>query len=649
MANPTFTMIGTNSFGLSDIGSEAAPVLVDLDGDGDLDLLVGNADGNTVFFRNNGTTLSPAFTLDSTNPFGIINVSAGGALPGLADIDGDGDLDLFIGNHAGTTLFFRNNGTAQAPTFLLEGTGLFGIQNAGSYGAPSFADLDCDGDLDLLIGNANGNILLYRNNGSTQAPTFSLEATNPFGLAGDLDGYASPALADINGDGLVDLITKSNVSVNVGTAAAPTFSLFATNPYGNPGPGAYPRPALGDLDGDGDRDLVIGVDGGDMEYFRNVAPVIVALGDGGNTIALSQINTLTGGAGTDLVSLVDIGATFLVTGVETLTGSSATDLVMLGGGGNTLLVRRIETLTGGSGTDVLTLGTGSNVMTVNGVETINGGSGLDIVTLGDSAGNTLTVWRLETLIGNSGTDVVTLGSAGVTLLVDGVETVTGGLGTDMVELGSAGNTLLLGGIETLAGGIGTDVVTLGGGGNTLLVSSIETLAGSAGTDVVTLGDSTGNTLRVSEVETLIGGSGTDVVTFSPFGNQGTLFVSGVETVYTPFQTLTLNGVDTLIVLPTSPSTPALSPASDSGVIGDAVTNASQPTLTGTADAGSVLHLYGNGVEIGTGTVNGSGTWSMVPGTTLADGDWTLTAKVTVSGVESGESGPLLVTIDTGAS
>ncbi|WP_345773475.1 Ig-like domain-containing protein, partial [Azospirillum brasilense] len=1120
MANPTFTMIGTNSFGLSDIGSEAAPVLVDLDGDGDLDLLVGNADGNTVFFRNNGTTLSPAFTLDSTNPFGIINVSAGGALPGLADIDGDGDLDLFIGNHAGTTLFFRNNGTAQAPTFSLEGTGLFGIQNAGSYGAPSFADLDCDGDLDLLIGNANGNILLYRNNGSTQAPTFSLEATNPFGLAGDLDGYASPALADINGDGLVDLITKSNVYVNVGTAAAPTFSLFATNPYGNPGPGAYPRPALGDLDGDGDRDLVIGVDGGDLEYFRNVAPVIVALGDGGNTIALSQINTLTGGAGTDLVSLVDIGATFLVTGVETLTGSSATDLVMLGGGGNTLLVRRIETLTGGigtdvvtlgslgntmlvggvetlaggigtdvvtlgslgntmqvdgvetltggtgtdvvtlgnsagnlltvfrletltggagtdvvtfasggntllavgietltgavgvdlvtlgsggntltvrllesliggtgtdivtlgsggntltvrllesliggtgtdivtlssggntvwvtgveslvgssgadavtldgngntltvrlvetlfggsgtdivtfgsggntvwvtgveslvggtgtdmvrldsdgntltvrlietltggsgsdavtlgtggntlrvsgietatggsgtdvvmlltggntltvsllesligangtdvvtlgstgntilvsaletlfggsgtdvvtisasgvtvlvsgietlsgnsgveivtlgdsagntltasrletvfggagtdvvtfggtfgsttlvtgvetltggsaidivtlgsggntievsrietllggsgndvvtlgsggntllvrlletltggSGTDVLTLGTGSNVMTVNGVETINGGSGLDIVTLGDSAGNTLTVWRLETLIGNSGTDVVTLGSAGVTLLVDGVETVTGGLGTDMVELGSAGNTLLLGGIETLAGGIGTDVVTLGGGGNTLLVSSIETLAGSAGTDVVTLGDSTGNTLRVSEVETLIGGSGTDVVTFSPFGNQGTLFVSGVETVYTPFQTLTLNGVDTLIVLPTSPSTPALSPASDSGVIGDAVTNASQPTLTGTADAGSVLHLYGNGVEIGTGTVNGSGAWSMVPGTTLADGDWTLTAKVTVSGVESGESGPLLVTIDTGAS
>ncbi|WP_247881744.1 Ig-like domain-containing protein [Azospirillum argentinense] len=1120
MANPTFTMIGTNGFGLSDIGSEAAPVLSDIDGDGDLDLLVGNADGNTLFFRNTGTTLSPTFTLDSTNPFGISNVSAGGALPGLVDIDGDGDLDLFIGNHAGTTLFYRNNGTsAQTPTFSLEGTNLFGIQSAGSYGALSFADLDGDNDFDLLIGGADGNIFFYRNNGSTQAPTFSLEGTNPFNLPPDLDGYASPALADINGDGLVDLVTKSTVYVNVGTAAAPTFSLFATNPYGNTGPGAYPRPALGDLDGDGDIDMVVGVDGGDVEYFRNLAPVVVTLGDGGNTIALSQINTLTGGTGVDVVSLVEIGATYTVSGVETLTGSSATDVVILGGadntilvsgvetltggagtdvvtlgslgktmlvggvetltggigtdvvilgssgntmlvegietltggigtdvvtlgdsagntltvskletltggvgndvvtlgsggntvlvtgvetltggtgtdvamlnslgntvlvrlieqvlggtgtdnvtlgtggnsllirgvetltggtgtdvvtlssggntvavslvetliggtgvdivsldsngntllvrltetliggagadfvtlgtggntvavslvetliggggadtvnldsngstltirlmetviggagtdivtvgtggatmrvsgvetltggvgtdvvtlltggntltvsllesligasgvdvvtlggagstmlvnaletliggtgtdvvtvsasgmttlvggietlngnsgrdivtlvdggntmsvsrldsliggsgtdvvsfgttwgntlmvsgvetltggtatdvvtlgsdgntievsevetlfggsgtdvvtlgsGGNTLLVRLLETLTGGSGTDVVTFGTGGNVMTASGVETIKGGSGLDIVTLGDSAGNTLTVWRIETLIGTSGTDLVELGSAGNTLLVDGVETVVGGIGTDLVELGSSGNTLLVSGLETLTGGIGTDVVTLGSSGNTLLVSGVETLTGGAGTDVVTLGDSVGNTLTVSDVETLIGGVGTDVVTFSPAGNQGTLFVSGVETVYTPFQTLTLSGTDTLIAISASPSAPVLTPASDSGVAGDAVTNASQPTLSGTADAGSVVHLYANGVEIGTGTANGSGDWSLAPGSVLADGVWTLTAKVITSGVESGASNSLLVTIDTSAS
>ncbi|TWA79619.1 hemolysin type calcium-binding protein [Azospirillum brasilense] len=288
------------------------------------------------------------------------------------------------------------------------------------------------------------------------------------------------------------------------------------------------------------------------------------------------------------------------------------------------------------------------MMTASGVETIKGGSGLDIVTLGDSAGNTLTVWRIETLIGTSGTDLVELGSAGNTLLVDGVETVVGGIGTDLVELGSAGNTLLVSGLETLTGGVGTDVVTLGGAGNTLLVSGVETLTGGSGLDVVTLGDSAGNTLTVTELQTLIGGVGNDVVTFTPAGNHGTLFVSGVETVFTPFQTLTLNGTDTLIVLPVGPSIPVLSPASDSGTAGDAVTNASQPTLTGTADPGVLVRLYGNGVEIGTGTVNGSGDWSVVPSTTLADGTWTLTATVVSSGVESELSGSLLVTIDTSA-
>ncbi|TWA58820.1 Ig-like protein group 3, partial [Azospirillum brasilense] len=257
--------------------------------------------------------------------------------------------------------------------------------------------------------------------------------------------------------------------------------------------------------------------------------------------------------------------------------------------------------------------------------------------------------RVESVIGSAGTDVLTLGTFGNTLLVDGVETVSGGIGTDLVELGSNGNTLLVSGVETLAGGIGTDLVELGSNGNTLLVSGVETLTGGAGLDVVTLGDSAGNTLTVTELQTLIGGTGSDVVTFAPAGNHGTLFVSGIETVYTPFQTLTLNGTDTLIVLPASPSAPVLSPASDSGTAGDAVTNATQPTLTGTADPGVLVRLYGNGVEIGTGTANGSGDWSVVPSTTLADGTWTLTATVVTSGVESGLSGSLLVTIDTGAS
>ena len=71
MATPTFTLVGTNSFGLSATGNYAAPTFVDLDGDGDLDLLVGNKNGETVYFANVGTTLAPTYSLQGTNPFGL--------------------------------------------------------------------------------------------------------------------------------------------------------------------------------------------------------------------------------------------------------------------------------------------------------------------------------------------------------------------------------------------------------------------------------------------------------------------------------------------------------------------------------------------------------------------------------------------------
>lgn len=144
MTTPTFTLVGTNSFGLNGVGNYAAPTFKDLDGDGDLDLLVGNVLGETVYFANVGTALAPTYSLQGTNLFGLSSFDTY-AKPSFVDIDGDGDLDLFIGSKNGGTQFFRNNGTSSAPSFSLEGTNLFGIV-AGSYTAPTFADLDGDGD-----------------------------------------------------------------------------------------------------------------------------------------------------------------------------------------------------------------------------------------------------------------------------------------------------------------------------------------------------------------------------------------------------------------------------------------------------------------------------------------------------------------------
>lgn len=105
MSDPIFTNISSRPFGLGNVNGNANPTLVDIDGDDDLDAFVGDSGGRTSFFQNTGTANSPVFAVGINNPFGLSNVS-GTASPALVDIDGDGDQDAFIGDGAGNTRFF---------------------------------------------------------------------------------------------------------------------------------------------------------------------------------------------------------------------------------------------------------------------------------------------------------------------------------------------------------------------------------------------------------------------------------------------------------------------------------------------------------------------------------------------------------------
>jgi hypothetical protein len=97
--------------------------------------------------------------------------------------------------------------------------------------------------------------------------------------------------------------------------------------------------------------------------------------------------------------------------------------------------------------------------------------------------------------------------------------------------------------------------------------------------------------------------------------------------------------------PAAPSTPVLSPASDSGVAGDNITNVITPTFTGTAEAGATVTLYDGATQVGSGTATG-GNYSIAT-STLAQGAHTITATATdAAGNVSPSSGGVTVTIDT---
>ncbi len=161
MSDPIFTFTSINPFGLIDVGSSASPTLVDIDSDGDLDAYVGNYFGDTLFFRNTGTPSNPTFTYSNTT--GLPGFSYN-ATPSFIDIDGDGDLDSFVGASFKHTQFYRNTGTPSNPVFSDRSTNPFGLTGS-SYDNYTCVDIDSDGDLDAFFTDFYNNMQFYRNTG----------------------------------------------------------------------------------------------------------------------------------------------------------------------------------------------------------------------------------------------------------------------------------------------------------------------------------------------------------------------------------------------------------------------------------------------------------------------------------------------------
>jgi hypothetical protein len=167
---------------------------VDFDADGQMDLLTGSYwPGHLYLFRgrSDGTFVKGEILTDASGEKlhggdtwkeeNEPDMDSLAAVPFAWDADADGDLDLLIGNIAGRVILIPNEGTAQKPAFrrdkrrALEAGGR-AISVPGGDAGPVIADWDQDGVPDLLVGAGDGSVHFFRNSGSKREPKFDAGA-----------------------------------------------------------------------------------------------------------------------------------------------------------------------------------------------------------------------------------------------------------------------------------------------------------------------------------------------------------------------------------------------------------------------------------------------------------------------------------------
>lgn len=277
---------------------------IDLDGDGDKELITGDVatdhlvnvkNGRVEYnWKHNNISADTMIAVDTIFPRNTVRPRFQSGLAAFfVDINNDGKLDLVVSTNNTSGMrtkaqiwAYRNTGTSNIPvfTYLTDNFLLNQTIDEGGRFAPALIDYDRDGKTDLLAGtygnweqslNNKDRLVLFRNVGSNTQPVFKTVDTNYLRVdTMNLSGIR-PAVGDLNRDGKPDLL------LGLGNG---TMIYFENNSAGTSGPISFARPvrdfagisvpgfnspSIYDLNFDGKNDLIIGNESGSIYYYRN--------------------------------------------------------------------------------------------------------------------------------------------------------------------------------------------------------------------------------------------------------------------------------------------------------------------------------------------------------------------------------------------
>jgi hypothetical protein len=278
---------------MMDFGRGAYPVLHDFDADGLLDLAVANKEryegvGETpaaiAVYKNVGTVSSPVFQEVTLDWVPLSDFQIESPYPAFGDLDGDGDLDLLVGDELGRIHQFNNEAApGEWPVYALSALSIPEVTSnepidVGQFAAPQLIDLNGDEILEMVVGEKNGSLTLFEQNslGAWEQYTSPVHGDSLWGIVVDnvlgINGHSIPSFTLVDNEVRVLVTNEIGTVQDFGVVPASWDATLdeVNNDLLGGALGFYAASAFHDVNDDGLLDVFVGIQNGGVLALSGV-------------------------------------------------------------------------------------------------------------------------------------------------------------------------------------------------------------------------------------------------------------------------------------------------------------------------------------------------------------------------------------------